>query len=292
MAPLEMIQRHSADAVRYWAAGAGPGKDAVISEEKVRMGAKLVTKVWNVARFCAGFLEGYRPPPDLHPGDARLTPADAWILARLQGVIGRTTRWFEDYDYAAARNEVESFFWRDLADNYLEMCKLRLYDTQHPQREGARFALHTVLPAVLKLFAPLLPFVTEAVYRQLYAGDGPASIHVSAWPEVAAGFDDPQAEALGETLVQIGGSVRRYKSEHSLSLGAEIRRLQIGLVRSQEAENGDTLRLFAKLPAAIPDLQGITRAREIEIVELPAGRTGGAGQMPADRSHFTLSIEE
>ncbi len=61
MSPLEMIDRYSADAVRYWAASTSPGKDAVISEEKIQMGARLVTKLWNVARFCEPFLQDYRP---------------------------------------------------------------------------------------------------------------------------------------------------------------------------------------------------------------------------------------
>ena len=57
MAPMEMIERYSADAVRYWAASTGLGKDAVISEEKIQLGAKLVTKLWNVARFASVSLE-------------------------------------------------------------------------------------------------------------------------------------------------------------------------------------------------------------------------------------------
>ena len=122
MPPMEMIERYSADAVRYWAASTGPGKDAVISEEKIQMGAKLVTKLWNVARFSERFLEGYTPQA---AGDlaGQFTPADRWILARLQQLIRRVTALFQDYDYAAAKSEVEIFFWRDLADNYLEMCK-------------------------------------------------------------------------------------------------------------------------------------------------------------------------
>jgi len=122
VAPLALIKRYSADAVRYWAASTGFGKDAVINEEKVQAGARLVTKLWNVARFCERFIQTDPLPEAIPP----LTPADHWILARLQALIKTVTGQFKDYDYAAAKNELEAFFWRDLADNYLEMAKQRL----------------------------------------------------------------------------------------------------------------------------------------------------------------------
>jgi valyl-tRNA synthetase len=272
MAPLEMIERYSADALRYWAASTSTGKDAIISEEKIQAGAKLVTKLWNVAGFAQRFFEddafvGADRHPIL-PTAERLTPADAWILARLQTVIHQATLSFEAYDYAGAKNAVEDFFWRDLADNYLEMCKLRLYDAAHPQRDGARYALYRVLQDTLKLFAPLLPYVTEEIYCQMFASDEKDSIHTSAWPQMDPSFADPDVEALGERLVEIATAVRRYKSERSLPLGSEIGVLQVLLVR----KNDDTLRLSRGLEAAIPDLQGITRARRIEIfLEGPPG---------------------
>jgi valyl-tRNA synthetase len=172
MPPLEMIERYSADAVRYWAASTGPGKDSVISEEKVQNGARLATKLWNVAQFSARFLQ---PDLSIEINPLVYTPADRWILARLQQVIRHTTDQFENYDYASAKSEVEDFFWRDLADNYLEMCKLRLYDSDHPQRPGALQALQHVLLDTLKLFAPILPFVTEEIYQGLFASSGAIS---------------------------------------------------------------------------------------------------------------------
>ena len=254
MPPLEMIERYSADAVRYWAASTGPGKDAVISEEKIQLGSRLVTKLWNVARFSERFLAGYQSAetaPDL-------TPADRWILARMQQLIRRVTDLFHSYDYAAAKSEIEIFFWRDLADNYLEMCKQRLYDEAHPYRPGAIFALHHTLLAVLKLFAPFLPYVTEEIYLGLFAaGLQDASIHTSAWPLPCTQFEDTSALDFGETLVELATAVRRYKSEHNLPLGSELSRLQLALGDGVDA---------ARLQSAIPDLASITRASHIEIV--------------------------
>ncbi len=140
MAPLTMIERYSADAVRYWAASTGLGKDAVISEEKIQVGAKLVTKLFNVAKFTERFLEDYSPPQAAASIiSLSFTPADRWILSRTQRLIQRVTALLEEYDYAAAKSEIEVFFWSELADNYLEMVKQRLYNPQHPAYPAARF---------------------------------------------------------------------------------------------------------------------------------------------------------
>jgi valyl-tRNA synthetase len=130
MSPMEMIELYSADAVRYWAASTGPGKDAIISEEKIQMGSKLVIKLWNVARFSQRFLTAYAPAGPVGDKMPNLSPADGWILARTQRLVRRVTDLFQRYEYSAAKSETEIFFWHDLADNYLEMAKVRLYGNQ------------------------------------------------------------------------------------------------------------------------------------------------------------------
>ena len=264
MPPLEMIERYSADTVRYWAASTGTGKDAIISEEKIQMGARLVNKLWNVARFSARFLEDYRPGLELPD----LSPADRWILARVQRLIQRVTAFFEHYDYAGAKNEIEGFFWGDLAGNYLEMCKQRLYEPRESPDgsepgEGARYSLYQALLTVLKLLAPLLPYVTDEIYCGLFKDENTTgSIHTSRWPDSSLDLIDEQAEALGEQLVAIATAVRRYKSERNLALGTELTRLQLAATNPESAGAPD---LHAWLEQARADLRSITRAGAIEI---------------------------
>jgi len=262
MEPIEMIERYSADAVRYWAASTGPGKDSIISEEKIKLGGKLITKLWNVARFCEPFLQKYQP---LEKPDAlQLTPADRWILSRAQHLVMRVTELYDDYDFAAAKSETETFFWRDMADNYLEMCKQRLYDESSPTRQEAFYTLHNVLLSVLKLFAPVLPYVTETIYQGVYTDGSEGkfsqarSIHTSSWPRPIDGLMDDRAEFTGEMLVEIATAVRRYKSEHNLSLGTQLSWLELATHDSALAE---------KLSSAQADLISITRANEIKILE-------------------------
>jgi valyl-tRNA synthetase len=248
LAPMEMIQRYSADAVRYWAASTSPGKDSVISEEKIQMGAKLVTKLWNVARFAEPFIT-----EKFNPGETvTYSPADRWILESLDHLIERVTVDFANYEYALAKAEIEGFFWRELTDNYLEMAKLRLYTPDHPAHSGARVALRVALRTLLKLLAPLLPFVTDEIWRNLFAAEeGEASIHRTKWPEPGQAGENRSIPGFGDLLIGIASAVRRYKSENSLSLGSELARLQI--VTSDA-------KLASILEEAQADITSITRA--------------------------------
>ncbi len=259
LAPKEMVERYSADAVRFWAASTGPGKDAVISEEKIQLGAKLMTKLWNVSRFAERFITGYKYSEQV----PALSPADRWILARLQRLVKRVTSLLESYDYAAAKSELEGYFWTELADNYLEMSKQRLYGEENPRREGAIYTLYRTLGTILQLFAPFFPYITEEIYQNLLQNESgigqysAVSIHLTRWPEVEAALEDLTAEAIGESLVEIATAVRRFKSEHNLPLGSELSRVKLAIVDPSQVE---------LIHAAVEDLMSITRARSIEIV--------------------------
>ncbi len=251
VAPLAMIEQYSADAVRYWAASTGFGRDAIIAEEKVQAGAKLVTKLWNVARFSQRFLTEeaeFELPPTF-------TLGDRWLLAQTQQVIERVTALMWHYEYATAKSETETFLWTVLADNYLEMAKQRLYDGG-PASSGARFALTKALRTVLQLFAPFLPFVTEQIYEGLFAAPG-ESVHRSAWPAGDERWREETAVAHGNLIVDIATAVRRYKSELNLSLGADLPPLILATADGELAK---------ALATATADLQSITRAQAVRIL--------------------------
>jgi valyl-tRNA synthetase len=253
MTPMEMIDRYSADAVRYWAACTSPGKDAVISEEKIQAGMRLTTKLWNVARFAERFIseETTGDMPDL-------SSADRWILARMEQVNQEATKSFKEFDYASAKNAVESFFWHELADNYLEMCKLRLYGSDLRKRSGAVFTLRRVFDTVLKLLAPFMPYITEEIYQGLSLGGKEVeSIHLSDWPNPDPAFKDSKAEEQGKTLIAIATVVRRYKSQRNLPVGFQLSRLQLATMDTSSLEF---------LENALDDLTSITRADQIDFV--------------------------
>lgn len=255
ISPLEMIKRYSADSLRYWAASTGLGKDSLISEQKIQAGAKLTTKLWNVSRFTQTFLI----EDELPESPTFTLPTDRWLLSKMQRLINSVTKAWEQFDHLTAKNETEHFFWHDLADNYIELAKQRLYSEDAEGHEAARYTLYQALLTVLKLFAPILPFITEEIYQRLFGDDETKdSIHRSPWPEADPNWMDLEAEELGDSILNIVSGIRRYKSEHHLSLAIEVPHLQLAI-------SDPTLR--RGLMEAELDLIGATRARWIEIVE-------------------------
>jgi valyl-tRNA synthetase len=251
--PLKMMEKYSADAIRYWAASSKLGEDSMISEDKIAFGQRLVNKLWSVAGFAQRFLQDYRAPAASPP----LLPVDKWALSRLQRLIQTTTECFENYDHAQAKIKIEAYFWDVLTDNYLEMVKTRLYDSADgsAEKESARYTLHQVLATVLKLLAPLMPYVTEEIYQRFIAvPDQADSIHLAEWPRVQSELIDNEAEALGEALVEIATAVRRYKSENKLPMGSPLERI---IINTSPGE------LIKNLMACETDIGSVTRTKNI-----------------------------
>lgn len=224
VAPQDVMGKYSADALRFWAAGVKLGDDLPFMEKDIQTGQKTVTKLWNAIKFCLLHLEHY------DGFDGELAPIDRWILSRFTRVVTEATEAFDRYEYSRTRFATDKFFWQLFCDNYLELVKNRLYE---PEKYGdaARSAQHTlysVALGILKLFAPIMPHITEELYQlgfQRY--DGAPSIHRSRWPEVREELIDEDAERIGDTCVAILAAVRKHKSDQQLSMKAPLERLTI-----------------------------------------------------------------
>jgi valyl-tRNA synthetase len=255
IAPTETMERESADALRYWATSARTGADSPYSAETIANGRRLVTKLWNASRFAEGRLQGLdgEALTDERLPDG-LLPTDRWLLSRLAHTIAIATNELNGYEYAAARAEIERFFWSDLCDNYLELAKARLYGEAGPQQRAAQWTLYRALLTVLKLLAPYLPYITEEIYQGLFRQwEGAASIHISSWPSEHPEWINPEAEEMGKTLLELLHQVRRHKAERGLSIAAQLESLRISATPTQRP----------LLEAALIDIQSATRAKDI-----------------------------
>ncbi|GCE46465.1 valyl-tRNA synthetase [Thermosporothrix hazakensis] len=258
--PGHLIEQESADALRYWATGIRTGLDTFYNQASVATGRRLVTKLWNAARFAQRHISDLTRDEIAHR-PALLLPVDRWLLSRLAQTVEVATAELRKNEYATARAEIERFFWNDLCDNYLELIKGRLYQADGAERLAARWTLYQALLAVLKLFAPYLPFVTEQIYQGLFRErSGDVSLHRASWPLEWLEWHDPEAEAVGSALLELLQQVRRYKAAHGLSLAAELACLRI---RVRPA-------LQPALQATLTDIQSATRAREVQF-EAQAG---------------------
>ncbi|MBI2666548.1 class I tRNA ligase family protein [Candidatus Woesearchaeota archaeon] len=167
--PQAMIQKYSADALRFWAAGSTLGDDLPFMEKDLVTGQKFVTKLWNASKFCLMHLEDY----DAHAQPTAVTEVfDRWMLSKLQKLIKECTETFEAYEYSRTKAAVENFFWHTLCDHYMEIVKDRLYNAQTrgvDARKSAQYVAYQSLLSVLKIVAPLMPHITEEIYQLYFA---------------------------------------------------------------------------------------------------------------------------
>ncbi|MGH9271689.1 MAG: class I tRNA ligase family protein, partial [Ilumatobacteraceae bacterium] len=212
--PVALFDSYGTDAFRYWAVAARPGVDTVVSQDQMKVGRRMATKLLNVSKFVLGMESA---------GEGTVDDAvDLAMLARLDRVVADATTAFEGFDYARALERVEEFFWW-FCDDYVELTKGRAY--RQPVDAGAasaRAALRHALDVQLRLLAPTLPFATEEAWS--WWRDG--SIHAAEWPRAAdPRVDDgqPDLDVVSAVLAQ----VRRAKTEAKVSQRAKVNRLVV-----------------------------------------------------------------
>jgi valyl-tRNA synthetase len=223
--PVALIEEKGTDAVRYWASTSRLGTDTAFSEDLLKIGRKLVNKLWNASQFAAINLDKLQNAPVTAIEDTRMgyiTEAlDLWILSRLNQCIKKATQQFEQFEYCDARVAIEDFFWNDFCDNYLELVKARSYGESQGSQQSALHTIYHCLDGLLKLFAPFVPHICEEIYSNLfddsYAKTG--SIHArGSWPKAEHYPYDAEAEKSGMAAVDVLNVIRKAKSEAGVSI--------------------------------------------------------------------------
>jgi len=218
--PEEAVEEYSADAFRQaMALGGQPGSDIQFQWKEVKSASRFGTKVWNITRFAAQHLDEERDPLS----DPAYRDIDRWILSRAATVAEEVQSAMDDYRFDAALRTIREFVWHDLADDYLELIKGRLYEGRPGERDAARQALFTALSGSLRMLAPFAPFLTEEAYDALPGTEG--SVHASDWPDIE--MDDPDAETAGRLIADVAATVRGYKSEQGMALNADLSKVEV-----------------------------------------------------------------
>ncbi len=274
--PRDMIKKYSADCLRYLAGSSKLGDDLNFQEKSLVTGKKISNKIWNSGKFAIMNLEGFDPTTKIE--DVKLREFDKWILSKLQKTISTATEEFDQYHYFKATSSSELFFWQILCDNYLEIAKDRIYNPDTRGKDAklaAQYTLYHSVKEILKLFAPVLPHITEAVYQLYFSKtEGINSIHQASWPTADNDLLNEQAEIHGDFAVKILNAVRKFKSENQVSLKRDIK-LQISCSDDEKA-------IFESLQN---DLQAVTRATELSFIK------AGEGNIEVEDSDIKLNIE-
>ena len=245
--PIDLLEEHGADALRYWAASGRPGTDTAFDVGQMKVGRRLAIKVLNASKFVLA------PGPAL-PTDASVVTAalDRALLARLAEVVRQATDAFDAYNYTRALEVTETFFWA-FCDDHLELVKERAYGSHGPQPAASASAtLALALDVLLRLFAPFLPFATEEVWSWTHED----SVHRTTWPtaEELLAYAADGEPALLDDVAEALSAVRRAKTDAKVSMRAPVAR---ALVRAPEHR-------LARVRAAAADLADTGRITELD----------------------------
>lgn len=263
--PLEFIERYGADALRFaLLRAAAPGQDVPLAEEWVEGARRFANKLWNAARLVLGLLPGGRPVAPRWD-DVTLQTEDRWILSRLETARRDADAAHDDYDLARVARVLYHFTWDEFCDWYLELAKLRGDD------RAVGMVLSHVLDTTLRLLHPLVPFVTEEIWRTLHGADEDSLVR-AAWPQPQLGHVDRHAEAefaaVRETVVEL----RRFRADHGLAPSARI-----DVVAVADGERRDVL---ARGVDGIRRLAGVASWRFAGVGDVAAAHPVGKVVLP------------
>jgi len=240
--PMDLLEQHGSDAVRYWSASGRPGADTAFDPGQMKIGRRLAIKILNASRYV---LLTAPNANDAIPVNA----LDTAVLAELHRVVERSTKALHEYNYTRALEVTETFFWT-FCDDYLELVKQRAGDDTNPGQASAQATLRLALSVLLRLFAPFLPFVTEEVWSWWQSG----SVHQQQWPSTDEVINSGDPYVLSDVGAILSG-IRKSKSEAKVSMRTEVASATV--VGGQEA--------IDRLTAAQEDLKAAGRIAELTL---------------------------
>ncbi len=241
----ELIEKYNVDAFRYWVASASLGSDLPFNEQELVAGKRFLTKLWNASNFVFMNLKDF--DYNLLNRGIKLETIDKHMLEKTKEMIQDSKEQYLKYNILGAKRIIEDFFWHTFADNYLEIVKKRIYNNKKG-KESAQYALYKSLLAVLKMIAPILPFITEEIYQEHFRKtEKTNSIHLTGFEEInikekADDFD---------LFIEILGKIRQEKTNNKKAMNAEIK------LTLDEKD-------YKKIESMIEDLKDVANAKEIK----------------------------
>jgi len=209
--PLPIIEKFGADTFRFWSASeVNHGNDFRCSEQKIESTKKFLTKLWNVSRFLSSF-------PIVESAD--LADTDKWIISELDKLVKDCKAGFDEYNFFIPAIAIREFTWNIFAAQYIEMAKARAYGIgfSEAERDGAIYTLHKVLSILLKLLAPITPYITDFLWQTLYSDK---SIHTEQQTKAESNEDLTQHT---QAISDFNSKVWNEKKEKGLHLPDSIK---------------------------------------------------------------------
>jgi valyl-tRNA synthetase len=274
--PLDFVEKYGADALRFALLRAStPGQDAPLAEEWVEGARRFTNKLWNAARFV--LLSVGDAHPDRSDRGA-LALEDRWILSRLEAVRAEVDDAMVGWDLGRVARVLFHFAWDEYCDWYLELAKLRVAGDD-ADAHAARGTLVHVLDQTMRLLHPLMPFITEEIWRTLHDADDATTIQRTPWPQPEPDRRDAVAEAQFAALVEAVTELRRFRADHALPPATRM----TVLARADLAQR-------IVLEGALDGIRRLTGVDEWRFVDHVDGEQGALGRVPVTAADLYVPL--
>ena len=265
--PLTTVEKFGADALRYWVATAPIGTDIRYSDDEVKRGSKLLTKLWNASKYVLMNLSDFEPTTAAPVAIENRFIEDRWVLSELNKSIADVRKYLDRYDNYNSRAAIDTFFYEIFCDQYLEFIKDRFWSPEKYSVESklsAQWTLYEVLRAVIGMYAPFIPFQTEELWQKIYQPyESGQTLHLTAYPSVDAARDTDVSEM--QIALDILHTVRGLRTERKVGNGAKLETLTIpsatpmalhGVIKSAARANEIVLGNSVDFVVAAPQAKG------------------------------------
>jgi valyl-tRNA synthetase len=225
--PNILVTQFAPDAIRYWTATGTLGQDIAFSIDQIKIGQKLMTKLWNAMSFINMYSENYVHQTAM---PKNLSSVNQWIFDAAQDTLQKYRAALDKNEFAGALQAIEKLFWNDFCDNYIEIIKDQFFKPENyslEERTQTLWALHHVGFIITQCYGPYLPHITENIYQALYQKTyGDISLHTTQLPKTFEVINKENNHAVEQLLIIIS-TIRKLKTEHQLSLKTELASLTI-----------------------------------------------------------------
>ena len=277
ISPIGLIQSKGSDAVRYWAGNATLGLDTAYSDDLISVGQKLITKLFNSAKFAEMNFENLTDKIATAKSDVEngliFETIDKWLISKAKITLEKATKFFENYEFNKALEIIENLFWNDFCDNYLEIVKIRCYGAKafkyqdvilskeqleaiNESQQSAIRTIYYVFNIILKLFTPFVPAICEEIYSCLYEDEFNKTKSISSrgtWPKVNDLIENFSSLEIGDITIRILSEVRKYKSEQNMSIKEIVDKITVYTP-------------VKKVNSVVEDLKNVCNVNHIEFI--------------------------
>ncbi|UVS77635.1 valine--tRNA ligase [Actinokineospora sp. UTMC 2448] len=244
--PLDWLDRYGADACRFTLArGANPGSDMALAEEWAAGSRNFNTKLWNATRFA--LMNGATTATPV-PDRAELTDADRWILDGLDALVSEVDELFDGFQFAKLCDALYHYTWDEFCDWYLELAKVQIA-AGGARADATRAVLGHVLDVLLRLLHPVIPFITEVLWKAVTGGE---SVVIATWPSASGSSADSSARTRIEGVQKLVTEIRRFRADQGVKPGQRVTARLSGVDEADLSDHAAAIAALARLqsPAA------------------------------------------